>query len=80
MSTKEIDAIADYINSVKPAAAPAAGGDPSTPGNAAKYDESDNAILYGVLTLILAVVALIMLQVNSNLRKLADEKDGRQNP
>ena len=38
--------------------------------------ESDNAILYGILTLILAVVALIMLQVNSNLRKLADDKEG----
>jgi hypothetical protein len=39
--------------------------------------ESDNSILYGVLTLILAVVALIMLQVNSNLKKLADDKEGQ---
>ena len=31
----------------------------------------DNSILYGVLTLILAVVALVMLQVNNDLRKLA---------
>jgi cytochrome c553 len=77
LTNQEIDAIADYINSVKPAAAPTAG-DPGTPGNEAKYGESDNAILYGVLTLILAVVALIMLQVNANLRKLADEKDGRK--
>ncbi|MET0242274.1 MAG: c-type cytochrome [Flavitalea sp.] len=77
LSTKEIDAIADYINSVKaPVAGAAATGDSSTPGNETKYDESDNAILYGVLTLILAVVALIMLQVNANLRKLADEKNG----
>jgi hypothetical protein len=29
-----------------------------------------------VLTLILAVVALTLLQVNSNLRKMADEKEG----
>ncbi|HTE23063.1 MAG TPA: c-type cytochrome [Flavitalea sp.] len=75
LTTKEIDAIADYIQSVKPAPAGPTG-DPSTPGGEGKYGESDNAILYGVLTLILAVVALIMLQVNSNLRKLADEKDG----
>ncbi len=42
----------------------------------AKMGESDSAILYGVLTLILAVVAFIILQVNSNLKKLADDKDG----
>jgi cytochrome c553 len=76
LSTKDIDAIAAYIQSVKPVAAPGPGADPATPGNEATYDESDHAILYGVLTLILAVVALIMLQVNSNLRKLAEEKDG----
>jgi mono/diheme cytochrome c family protein len=77
LSTKDIDAIADYINSVKPVApgGGAAAGDPDH-ANPGKIGESDNAILYGVLTLILAVVALIMLQVNSNLRKLADEKEG----
>jgi cytochrome c553 len=76
LSTKDIDAIVDYINSVKPAAPPTGGGDSSTPGSdSGKYGESDNAILYGVLTLILAVVSLIMLQVNSNLRKLAADKE-----
>ena len=69
----EIDAILAYI-----AKAPAA----PKPGTAAEeakgatYDQSDNSILYGVLTLILAVVALILLQVNSNLRKLSDDKQG----
>lgn len=74
LTTKDIDAITDYINSVKPAAPAAAVGEPA--GTSQTYGESDNAILYGVLTLILAVIALVMLQVNSNLRKLADEKDG----
>ena len=78
LTNAEIDAIVDYINSVKPAPAGGAGqGDPSTPGShSGTYGESDNAILYGVLTLILAVIALVMLQVNGNLRKLADEKEG----
>ena len=50
-------------------AVPAAGG-------GATAVEQDNSLLYGVLTLILAVIALILLGVNSNLRKLADEKEG----
>ena len=71
----EIDAILAYI--AKAPAAPATG-TAGGPGDAsgATYDESDNSILYGVLTLILAVVALILLQVNSNLRKLTDDKQG----
>lgn len=72
-SEKEIDAIVEYVNK---APAPAVPGGPQSDPSKVTIDESDNAILYGVLTLILAVVALIMLQVNSNLRKLADDKEG----
>jgi cytochrome c551/c552 len=71
----EIDAILAYI--AKAPAATATTGPAATPGpGGATYDESDNSILYGVLTLILAVIALILLQVNSNLRKLTDDKQG----
>jgi cytochrome c551/c552 len=75
LSEKEIDAIIDYVN--KTAAAAATAPAPGAPGGApqAALDESDNSILYGILTLILAVVALVMLQVNSNLKKLADDKE-----
>lgn len=73
LTDPEIDAILTYIREYK-APAPAAGGESGAPDG--KMGESDNAILYGVLTLILAVVAFIMLQVNSNLRKLADDKEG----
>jgi len=77
LGEKEIDAIITYVNKTAAAvaAAPAAGGEGADPSKI-KYDEEDNSILYGILTLILAVVALIMLQVNSNLKKLADDKDG----
>ena len=69
----EIDAILKYIREYKPPVA-TTDGTPGAPDG--KMGESDSAILYGVLTLILAVVAFILLQVNSNLKKLADDKDG----
>jgi mono/diheme cytochrome c family protein len=68
----QIEAILKYIREWKPPVAAVNG----APDGTAKMDESDDSILYGVLTLILAVVALIMLQVNSNLKKLTDDKDG----
>lgn len=78
LTDDEIGAILTYINSVPaPGAATAAGavaGDP----NAAAAAESDNTLLFGILTLILAVVALILLQVNANLKKLADEREGHR--
>ncbi len=73
MSEKDIDAILDYIKSVPAPGTTAAGA--ANPVDA-KASESDNSLLFGILTLILAVVALILLQVNSNLRKLADEREG----
>lgn len=67
---KDIDAILDYIKTASAAPdtnAPAPGGEVST--------GDDNTLIYGILTLILAVIALTLLQVNSNLRKLTDEKE-----
>jgi cytochrome c551/c552 len=62
----EIDAILDYVDTY---VAP-----PKAPED--KESGSDNSLLFGILTLILAVVAFILLQVNSNLRKLSDDKEG----
>lgn len=68
LKQEEITAILDYADAYKaPAATP--NGDPNAPA-------ADNSLLFGILTLVLAVIALILLQVNSSLRKLADEKDG----
>ena len=69
----DIDAILGYINTggakkEESATATAASGD--------KSGEDDASLLYGILTLILAVIALILLQVNSNLRKMSDETEG----
>jgi len=71
-SDAEMDALITYISTPPPAAGPG-----TTPGGATEGGESkDGPILYGILTLILAVVALIMLQVNSNLKKLSDDASG----
>ncbi len=71
LSDKDIDAILVYIKSV-----PVPGSEKTAAGAAAQVEEGDNTLLFGILTLILAVVALILLQVNSNLRKLSDERIG----
>jgi len=64
----EIDAILDYADKYqKPG---------ETPGGPVIQPETDNSILYGLLTLILAIIGFVLLQVNSNLKKLTDEKDG----
>lgn len=70
LKKEEVDAIMKYVDDYTPPA-PAAG--PAAPGGA---PAADNSLLYGILTLVLAVVAFILLQINSNLRKLSDEKEG----
>jgi cytochrome c551/c552 len=75
LKKEEIDAILDWADNYAKPGAPAGG----APG-AAPAPTSDNTILYGMLTLILAIIGLILLQVNSNLKKLTDEKDGVKTP
>ena len=68
----EVDAILKYVDDYAPPAPTA-----QTAGAAgAGADSEDNTMLFGILTLILALVAFILLQVNSNLRKLTDDKEG----
>jgi mono/diheme cytochrome c family protein len=70
LTDAEIDNILAYVESVKPVVQGPGTGPEST------QTESDNSLLYGILTLILAVITLILLQVNSNLKKLSDDKEG----
>ncbi len=69
LSKEEIDAIMKYVDDYTPPAAPVAAAGETAP-------KEDNSLIYGILTLVLALVAFILLQVNSNLRKLTDEKEG----
>ncbi len=76
LSEADIDAIVGYVNKQASAATSktAAGGSSDVSQDA--NDSSDSTLLFGVLTLILAIVAFVLLQVNANLRKLADDKEG----
>ena len=75
LSDKDIDAILGYIKTEAGKATAVA----ATPGGspaAAAGDDSDKTIVFGVLTLILAVIAFTLLYINANLRKMADDKEG----
>ncbi len=72
----EIDAIVAYINSVPPPPPPGQ----TAPGGETTSDGNQNAIIFGVISLILAIIALILMQVNSNLKKMSDDVEGIQRP
>ncbi len=71
LSDADIDAILKYVETAQP---PTAATETGSPG--AKTEESDNTLLYGILTLILAIIMFVLLQVNSSLKKLSDDKEG----
>ncbi len=73
LTDAEIGAILKYIKDWKPAAAPTVGANTPAP-------EGDSTLLFGILTLILAIIAFTLMQVNSNLRKLSADKDGEAYP
>jgi len=77
ITDKQIEDILAYIDKTgkETMAGPTGGG--KGPSDTV-IDESDHSILYGILTLILAVVALILLGINANLRKLAADKEGER--
>ncbi|MFT3979077.1 MAG: cytochrome c3 family protein [Ferruginibacter sp.] len=69
LTKEEVDAILKYVDDYKPVEKGV-----STPGGTAPDDQS--TLWYGILTLIFALIGFVLLQVNSNLRKLSDEKEG----
>ena len=74
LSEDEIHAIFDWIKTAPPpgGAKPGPGGEGVVEGEGAA---NRNALIFGVISLILAIVALILMQVNSNLKKLSDDKE-----
>ncbi|MDO6434409.1 c-type cytochrome [Flavitalea sp. BT771] len=70
LSDADIDDILKYVETYQaPTATPGEG----TP---TQKEEGDNTLLYGILTLILAIIMMVLLQVNSSLKKLSDDKEG----
>ncbi|MBK5272978.1 MAG: c-type cytochrome [Bacteroidia bacterium] len=74
ISDKEIEAIISYANT--PVATPTAG--PNT--QEAPQKGNNNAVIFGVISIILAIIALILMQVNSNLKKMSDDAEGIHRP
>lgn len=76
LKENEIDAIINYV--MNPPAA--GGGKTDAAGVPAEDTSGRNAIIFGIISLVLALVALILMQVNSNLKKLSDDREGILRP
>ncbi|MES1216128.1 MAG: c-type cytochrome [Bacteroidota bacterium] len=77
LTIKEVDAIVGYINqTVASANKPKTKDDNDNGGG----QTDNNAVIFGVISLILAIIALIMMQVNSNLKKLSDDSQSILRP
>jgi cytochrome c551/c552 len=69
---KDLEAIINYANNPPPPPPTATDG-PGAPA-------SSNWVIFGIITLIMAIIAIILMQVNSNLKKLSDDVEGIQRP
>lgn len=73
LTIKDIDNIVAYINDAAVVKAP-------PPGEEKPETSNSNAIIFGVISLILGIIALILMQVNSNLKKMSDDAEGIRRP
>jgi cytochrome c551/c552 len=72
LSENDLTAIFKYVE---------AGKETTKNGPKEEAPESDqNAVIFGVISLILAIIALILMQVNSNLKKMSDDVEGIHRP
>jgi hypothetical protein len=76
LTEKDIDAIVTYINTE------VANKDKKTPApeTGAEGADSKNWLIFGIISIIMAIIALILMQVNSNLKKLSDDAEGILRP
>ncbi|MCY7309377.1 MAG: c-type cytochrome [Chitinophagaceae bacterium] len=73
LTLKNVDDIVAYIND---AAKPVV----KVPGDTQPEKGNSNAVIFGVISLILGIIALILMQVNSNLKKMSDDAEGIHRP
>ncbi len=71
LADNEINAIFDYIKTAPPP------GPTTTPGTTSTETQSsgNGELIFGIISIVLAIVALILMQVNSSLKKLSDDKE-----
>ncbi len=71
---KDIEAIIKYVNvPPQPQSPTDVGPNPAT-GNNTTW------VIFGIISLIMAIITLILMQVNSNLKKLSDDREGILRP
>lgn len=73
LGEKEIYAIFDYIKTAPPPGDKGGGGPSEKP--IGQEDTGNNDLIFGITSIGLAIIALILMQVNSNLKKLSDDKE-----
>jgi cytochrome c2 len=76
LSDKEITAIIDYVTKTYDDFQKGGGDNKPPPPTA----DNKNWIIFGIISLIMAIIALILMQVNSNLKKLSDDREGILRP
>ena len=74
----DVAAIAAYINDTYKNGPD--GGAVKKPEVETEASSNNNALIFGIISLIMAIIALILMQVNSNLKKLSDETEGILRP
>ena len=72
---EEVKAIADYINLTF-----AQSKEGPAPTDNKTTESGNGALIFGIISLIMALIALILMQVNSNLKKLSDDAEGVLRP
>lgn len=77
ITLKDVDAIVSYINQEVVNKNKAPQGEQT--GETAKSG-SQNAVIFGIISLILAIIALVLMQVNSNLKKMSDDAENIERP
>lgn len=82
LTDPQIDAILKYIDDKGSGILDAAkgGGAGAAGAEAGDSGSSQHPLLYGIITLILALAALILIFVNKNLRKISDDAEGKKSP
>jgi hypothetical protein len=75
LTRKDVDAIVTYINQAVTDSKKTQPPGPTPTGT------SDRTwVIFGIISLIMAIIALILMQVNNNLKKLSDDKEGILRP
>lgn len=73
VTLKDVDNVVAYINDAsKPK--------PVDTVAAAEPQGNQNAVIFGIISLVLGVIALILMQVNSNLKRMSDDAEGVKMP